>query len=98
MSRFRAAITLLLLLLCLGCREERAVAPVSKAVDDNKPQDGGTLVRRLEADISTLNPITVTTSYDDYVNLYLFEPLLQYSQSLEVIPGIAEKWEVSSDG
>jgi len=97
--RFRAALLLLLLLPCLGCRQERAAAPATAAaVDENKPQDGGTIVRRLETDVSTLNPILLTTTYDHYVGFYLFEPLVQYNASLDVIPGLAEKWEVSADG
>src|SRR5262245_11783920 len=99
MSRFRAALPCLLLLLCLGCRQERAAAPVAaRPVDNTKPQDGGTVVRRLESDISTFNPITITTGYDHYVNFFLFEPLVQWNQNLEVVPGLAEKWEVTPDG
>lgn len=98
MNRFRAAISLVLLLLCVGCRQER-VAPASRAVvDETKPQDGGTVVRRLEADISTLNPILLTTGYDHLVAFYLFEPLVQFNSNLEVVPGLAEKWDISSDG
>ena len=98
-NRFRAAIPLLLLLLCLGCRAERsATSAGARAIDENKPQDGGTVVRRLEGDIATLNPVLLTTSYDHYVNFYLFEPLLQYDATLQPVPGLAQKWEVSADG
>jgi peptide/nickel transport system substrate-binding protein len=98
-NRFRPAFLFLLLLLCLGCRDERATAPAAaRTVDDNKPQDGGTVVRRLESDISTFNPILITTGYDHYVNFYLFEPLVQFNAALEPVPGLAEKWEVSADG
>jgi peptide/nickel transport system substrate-binding protein len=98
-SRFRSAIPLLLIVLCLGCREERTGAPAAaRPVDDSKPQDGGTLVRRLESDIGTLNPLLLTTGYDHYVSFYLFEPLVEYNAALELAPGLAEKWEVSADG
>ena len=99
MNRFRPAVLFVLLLLCLGCRQERAPAPAAaRTVDDTKPQDGGTVVRRLESDISTLNPILLTTSYDHYISFYLFEPLLQYNSALEVMPALADKWQVSADG
>ena len=99
MSRFRAARFFSLLLLCLACRE-RPLPPVSTAaaVDDTRPQDGGTIVRRLEADIATLNPLLISSSYEHYVNFFLFEGLLQYDASLDVIPALAQKWEVSPDG
>jgi peptide/nickel transport system substrate-binding protein len=85
-------------LLCLGCRQERPVPAAAAPVDENKPQDGGTIVRRLEADVATLNPLLVTTTYDDYVSLFLFEPLVQLNASLDPVPGVAEKWEISADG
>lgn len=74
------------------------VPAAPRAEDENKPQDGGTVVRCLPADISTLNPVMATTKYDHYVLFYLFTPLLHYDSSLEVMPGLAEKWEISSDG
>jgi peptide/nickel transport system substrate-binding protein len=98
-NRFRAALLLLPLLLCLACGGERRVAPAAATVaDDTKPQDGGTVVRRLEAEISTLNPIITATKYEHYVIDYLFTPLLQFDQSLNVAPGLAETWEISPDG
>jgi peptide/nickel transport system substrate-binding protein len=96
-SRFRAAL-FLLLLLCLGCRQERPAPAAVAPVDDNKPQDGGTIVRRLEADVNTLNPILFTTTYDHQVGFYLFEPLVQFNAALDPTPGLATKWDISADG
>lgn len=62
------------------------------------PRDGGTLFRRLDADISTLNPIVATTGYDRLVANYLFTPLLQYDRNLRPVAGIAESWQISPDG
>lgn len=97
-SRFRTALIVAPLLLCLACRERPLPPVTASAVDDAKPQDGGTIVRRLDADVSTLNPLLITTKYDHYISRYLFDPLLQYDSQLEVAPGLAEKWEVSPDG
>ncbi len=72
----------------------RAVEPV----DETTPQDGGTVVRRLESDVASLNPVLATSEYDRYVDNYLFTPLVYFDQSLKCMPGLAEKWEISDDG
>jgi hypothetical protein len=56
--------------------------------DDETPQDGGTVIRRLDTDVSGLNPILAVSLYDrhvaqyenhvihfagDYKNMYLLE-------------------------
>ncbi len=101
MSR-RLAALLAILLLTLACdretpRNDTAVTTTSVAAD-GRPQEGGTLVRRLESDITTVNPITVSTIYDRWVAEYLFTPLLYIDQDLQPIPGLAESWDISDDG
>lgn len=94
----RLLLAFLALLLCLACFGERkSTAPAAQA-DDGRPRDGGTLIRRLEADIATLNPVIATSIYDRLVDQYLFTPLVHFDQDLEVIPGIASSWDVSPDG
>lgn len=91
----------LLMLLCLACeRGEKPVASASAvpALDTSKPQDGGTLVRRLNLDITTLNPVVLGNRYDRYVANYLFTPVLYLDRSLQPIPGLADSWEISDDG
>ncbi len=68
------------------------------AVDDDTPRNGGTLNRRLDLDVATLNPLISTNRYDRFVTQYLFTPLVQLDRDLQVAPGLAESWEVSSDG
>ncbi len=77
-------------------REERA--PSAEAVDESKPQDGGTLVRRLEADIATVNPVLATSKYDRYVDNYIFTPLIYLDINLRPIAGLASSWDISPDG
>lgn len=89
---------LVLLFLAVACTNERPLPPVTSAVDDTKPQEGGTLVRRLDQDVSTLNPIMANSSYDRFVDHLLFAPLIEFDEDLEPAPGIATKWEVSDDG
>jgi peptide/nickel transport system substrate-binding protein len=75
-----------------------SVRPAAVAADDGKPQDGGTLIRRLESDVVTLNPITSSSTYDRWVDDYLFTPLIYLDQQLEPIPGLADSWEILEGG
>jgi peptide/nickel transport system substrate-binding protein len=91
-----------LMLLCLACgQREKAVQASAAApapIDLNTPQDGGTLVRRLGLDVSTLNPVVLASRYDRYVANYLFTPLIYLDRNLQPIPGLADSWEISDDG
>jgi peptide/nickel transport system substrate-binding protein len=89
------------MLLCLACeRGEKRVATTSAPLplDPSKPQDGGTLVRRLNLDITTLNPVVLASRYDRYVANYLFTPVVNLDRSLQPIPGLADSWDISDDG
>lgn len=94
---------LLTLALCLACsreskQPETATTPVQTAVDDGRPQEGGTLVRRLESDIVTVNPVISTTIYDRNVDEYLFTPIVNVDEDLQPIPGLAESWDIEEGG
>jgi peptide/nickel transport system substrate-binding protein len=93
----RGSAGLFLLFLALGCGRETPYRPASTTTDET-PQQGGTLVRRLEGDVTSLNPISGNSRYENEVTWFLFTPLLQLDQDLNLIPGLAEKWEISSDG
>jgi peptide/nickel transport system substrate-binding protein len=92
----------LILLLALACApgKEHPVqrAATDTAVDENLPQDGGTLLRRLDSDISTLNPVLATSRYDRLVENYIFNPLIYIDANLQPTAGLAETWEISPDG
>jgi len=87
-----------LLLLVVACTNERPLPAVSTAEDQNKPQDGGTVIRRLPGDVATLNPVMAQSIHDRYVDFYLFTPMVHFDANLQVMPGLAEKWEISADG
>jgi len=85
------------LFLVLACSNERPLPPTT-SVDESTPQEGGTVVRRLQSDVSTLNPILSTSGYDRFVAFFLFTPMVHFDVNLQVIPGLAEKWDITPDG
>lgn len=61
-------------------------------------RDPSILVRALPNDPATLNPITARDGYEQIVNGYVMERLLEMDvDTYELIPGLAERWEVSPD-
>jgi peptide/nickel transport system substrate-binding protein len=88
------------LLLLGACSKERPVQPVAPVADDTTPVDGGTVIRRLEGDVKTLNPVLIDSRYDHYVASYLFTPLLQLDANLlpTTSGSLTDKYEVSADG
>lgn len=94
----RSLALVLALTFAVSCAREEAATPAPAAPASAAPRDGGTLVRRLESDISTLNPLLASSDYDRMVGFYLFTPLVHFDENLDVIPGLATKWEVTPDG
>lgn len=73
--------------------------PTATAVlDDSTPRPGGTLYRRLDSDVATLNPVQQTSRTDRLVVEYLFTPVVNLDINLIPIPGLAESWDISADG
>lgn len=70
------------------------------AEDDLTPVDGGTVIRRLQSDVNTLNPVLIGNRYDHAVAAYLFTPLLQLDANLlpTTAGSLTEKFEISKDG
>jgi peptide/nickel transport system substrate-binding protein len=87
-----------LFLLVAACSNERPLPPVSSTEEPGQPQEGGTVVRRLEGDISTLNPVMAQSDFDRRVDFYLFTPMLHFDANLQVMPGLADRWDISADG
>ena len=83
----RRLLLVLLLVITSACR--RAELPARE--HDN------TLVRRLIADVSTLNPVCAKAPWDGYVFRYLFTPLIDVNAQGQPIPGLAS-WSISPDG
>ncbi|HVG23799.1 MAG TPA: ABC transporter substrate-binding protein [Thermoanaerobaculia bacterium] len=93
---------ILLLAVLAGCEREKPIAPApppkSAQTADNTPRDGGRLVRRLEADVNTLNPLLQSSEDERQVLQYLFDPMIDFNQELEPIPGTIAKWEILDGG
>jgi peptide/nickel transport system substrate-binding protein len=96
----RLAVLLLFSTLGLfGCGGgERPVRQSATADDDSKPSDGGTLIRRLIGDVSTLNPLLANSLIDRHVSHYLFTPMVNLDVNLLPAPGLARSWDISPDG
>jgi peptide/nickel transport system substrate-binding protein len=88
----------LLLLLVGACTNERPLPTVSSAEDLKKPQEGGTVIRRLQGEIATLNPVMAQSVNDRQVDFYLHTPMVHFDADLQPMPGLAEKWDISDDG
>ncbi len=95
--RLRLALTLAVAIVASCAREEPARVP-DRPVRNESPTTGGTLIRRLDSDVVTLNPVLVTSRYDRLVLAYLFVPLVQLNENLQPVAGLAERWEISPDG
>lgn len=99
MKRFLTPFVVLLAFACAPEREHPVQqAATDTAIDENTPHEGGTLLRRLETDVATLNPVLATSRYDRLVVNYIFNPLVYIDASLQPTAGLAETWEISPDG
>lgn len=86
------------IVLSLSCAGEKSRPAETAAVDETVPRDGGTILRRLESDVTSLNPVMAANTYDRRVANFLFAPLLNLDANLKPIAGVADTWEVSPDG
>jgi peptide/nickel transport system substrate-binding protein len=78
-----------------------APEPVLGFLDEARegvPIRGGVLRRRLVGEPTTLNAVLQTGLPEQQVLQYLSRPLLDVDARLELVPGLAERWEVSPDG
>jgi ABC-type transport system substrate-binding protein len=93
--RLVASLTCALVLAC-GKEPIQPVARREPAVQ--LPQDGGRVIRRLSADVVTLNPVRVANALDRYVRKYLYTPIVYLDRDSQAVPGLAKSWKVSPDG
>jgi ABC-type transport system substrate-binding protein len=58
----------------------------------------GYLYYRLNADPSTLDPALIVDVTGGYISAKIFNGLVKLDENLNVIPDIAESWDVSQKG
>lgn len=78
-----------------------APEPLLGFLDESRegvPIAGGVLRRRLVGEPATLNAVLQSGLPEQQVLQYLSRPLLDVDSRLGLVPGIAERWEVSADG
>jgi len=75
--------------------------PVLGYIDEahlGTPQDGGVLRRRLIGDPGTLNAVLQSSTTEQQVLACLSRNLLDFDSRLNLVPGLAQKYEISPDG
>lgn len=114
MKRLSLAIVLLTIAACRGREGPGAAAtpapgvtptaapePVLGFLDESREGPairGGVLRRRLVGEPATLNAVLQTGLPEQQVLQYISRPLVDVDARLELVPGVAERWEVSADG
>jgi len=79
----------------------QAPPPVLGFLDETRqgtPVEGGILRRRLVGEPATLNAVLQSSLPEQQVLQYLSRQLLDFDARLDLVPGLAERWEVSEDG
>ena len=72
---------------------------VNSGNDKHSDKSGGTFVMVENIEIGSLYPISVTNQVEALVVAQIHESLLRLdAKTLEVLPGLAQKWETSADG
>jgi peptide/nickel transport system substrate-binding protein len=59
---------------------------------------GNTVVIAIADDPSSLNPVLTSEAVAAYIGNFIFSPLVNYDENLEIVPDLAESWEISDDG
>ena len=97
---FAAALTLSLALSLAACsggdqKGPGASADPSANVGEN---GGGTFIVNMGADPTTFNPVLKGDDDGHLIYQNVFDGLLELNINSEVIPGLAESWDISDDG
>jgi len=88
MTRLTGAVAAVLLAAACGGGAERG-GPAG-------PRD--TLVFAASADATTLDPHNTTDTESDQVIMMMYETLIGFDQDMNIVPRLAERWEVAPDG
>ena len=100
MKRLAAVLTIVGVLVLAGCSSK---APETKPAETKpaqpaSPTKGGTLVIGQSADVLTLDPALTTDEASRPVQSLLFNSLVKYNDKMEILPDLAESYEVKDNG
>lgn len=70
----------------------------SEGAESEVPAVGGIYNKPLEFNPRILDPALVTDIYSVTVIQQIFDGLVQFDKNLNIVPGIAKSWKISSDG
>jgi len=98
MKYFTIIIAAAALLALSGCPKPAGQAPEAKGPLPVKPLQEKVYRFPLPADPPTLDPMHITDTVSDTVARRLFNGLVRFSPSLEIVPDLAENWVISEDG
>lgn len=62
------------------------------------PKSGGTFIEGQLGEFHSLIPIFKQTDAEKDVSKLIFSSLIKYNSKMEIIPDLAEKWEIAPDG
>lgn len=81
-----------------GCREPHPTPPWAGA-GATSPRRGGVLRFAYDADVNTADPALAQDTVAAIPTRLIFDTLVSYGpRSTEIVPDLAERWEVSEDG
>ena len=63
----------------------------------SKPKKGGTITVGLNTDVTAVDPHVTTAFVTATVLNHVFEPLVGHGEKMELVPVLAERWEISPD-
>jgi len=78
--------------------QESGTAQPSKQAESQATPAKTTLTIGLEADARSMDPLSVNDGLSIGLLSNIFEPLVRVNEKDEVVPALAESWEVSADG
>ncbi len=85
-------------LLPLGCTGAPPAPIPAAGTSESAPRRGGTLHLASHLDVRNLDPAGPTDGLASQALTLMFEGLVDFDQAGQLVPGLAETWEVEDDG
>lgn len=78
--------------------EEETAEGGDSGSTDGEPAAGGSITIALNSDLTTMDPHISTAAVDRQVYQLIYDKLVDIDEGLNIIPELAESWEISDDG